>query len=288
MSPPAAAGLPAPLRCAPPPIREEETAQQRWARPREIPSMTDRSRSQSERAVRVIMRKGGTAGCNGGRWGVRVVWAACAARHRSWGLRGVLGPGLPPSERVLCERRGRPEALGPSAVLQRDKMASCCLPEGWCRPLLRAGEELGKGLCRRAGPSPQREAHPVLPQPGQGEFPTESNYRGVITALRLQQRLPAAPSPCCCFVCRLLANSNISRRSRNQEPQGTPLGFSSSLGLAKSPPGSLSWFCREGGVRYSINKGAAVSRRPPSGGACCAPGVAFTWSCFPAVPILAS
>lgn len=216
MSPPAAAGLPAPLRCAPPPIREEETAQQRWARPREIPSMTDRSRSQSERAVRVIMRKGGTAGCNGGRWGVRVVWAACAARHRSWGLRGVLGPGLPPSERVLCERRGRPEALGPSAVLQRDKMASCCLPEGWCRPLLRAGEELGKGLCRRAGPSPQREAHPVLPQPGQGEFPTESNYRGVITALRLQQRLPAAPSPCCCFVCRLLANSNISRRSRNR------------------------------------------------------------------------
>lgn len=118
MSPPAAAGLPAPLRCAPPPIREEETAQQRWARPREIPSMTDRSRSQSERAVRVIMRTGGTAGCNGGRWGVRVVRAACAARHRSWGLGGVLGPGLPPSERVLCERRGRPEALGPSGGLQ--------------------------------------------------------------------------------------------------------------------------------------------------------------------------
>lgn len=153
MSPPAAAGLPAPLRCAPPPIREEETAQQRWARPREIPSMTDGSRSQSERAVRVIMRKGGTAGCNGGRWGVRVVWAACAARHRSWGLRGVLGSGLPPSERVLCERRGRP---GLSAL------QLACRETKW---LLAAFLKAGAGLCCGPGRSWGRgsAAEPGLP-----------------------------------------------------------------------------------------------------------------------------
>lgn len=153
MSPPAAAGLPAPLRCAPPPIREEETAQQRWARPREIPSMTDRSRSQSERAVRVIMRTGGTAGCNGGRWG-------CA-----WcGLRALLVIALGGSEGcwvpAFLHLRGffvRGEAGPRPSALQ-----VACSETKW---LLAAFLKAGAGLCCGPGRSWGRgsAAEPGLP-----------------------------------------------------------------------------------------------------------------------------